>query len=109
MSFIYLGSPYTHVDSAIVRQRFRATEACTARLLIAGKHVYSPIVHCHSLAEQFDLPKSFNFWQRYNFAMLAKASELYVLCLPGWESSHGLSSEIAMAQQLSIPITYLEE
>ena len=94
MSFIYLGSPYSHLDPEIMLQRFESVKRLTASLLVAGHHVYSPIVHCHELAHDFDLPKDGPFWEDYNFAMLGVASQLWVHMQDGWNESKGLEGEM---------------
>lgn len=81
---IYLASPYTHRDEAIVCYRYTVAEKITAKLLCDGMVVYSPIVHCHHIAKNHTLPTDFAFWKKYNFAMLSKADELYVLKIDGW-------------------------
>lgn len=103
MSYIYLGSPYTHKDPAVMEQRYRITEAVTAYLLLSGVHVYSPIVHCHTMAVRYNLPRDIEFWRAYNFAMLEPASEFHTLVLPGWEDSRGLKEERVFAYQHKIP------
>jgi len=69
--------------------------------------IYSPIVHCHEMAERHKLPKDFAFWEKYNRAMLETADGLYILQLDGWELSKGLQSEIKFATKLNIPLTFL--
>lgn len=109
MSFIYLASPYSSPDAAVVTARFLAVEHCLAALLRAGKVVYSPIVHNHEVATKYDLPKDFNFWQQHNFGILAKSSALWVLCLEGWQQSRGVQAEITFAKQAQIPVLFGEE
>lgn len=105
MSFIYLASPYSSGDSKIMHARADAAMAFTAHHLSEGFHIYSPIVHCHEMANRFDLPRDFDFWMTYNYAMLAKASQLWVLALDGWDASRGVLAEIEMATKLSIQVT----
>lgn len=71
-----------------------------------GKHVYSPIVHCHPLAVTYDLPKEVDFWERFNFSMLIHARSLRVYMLDGWKDSRGLAGEIQFAQDCGIPVQY---
>lgn len=104
MSFIYLASPYTSHDPAIEHERFLQTEAFVAQHLEQSFHMYSPIVHCHELARKYSLPRDADFWRRYNFSILSCASSLWVLELPGWEFSRGISAETAFARECSIPI-----
>lgn len=90
---IYLASPYSHIDPAIVWSRFRAAEAATAWLLERKYWCYSPIVHCHALAETHRLPTDHAYWLEYNFHMLDRADHFYVLHIPGWRESKGISAE----------------
>jgi len=109
MSFIYIASPYTHQDPIVVQRRFEQVERITAAMLKAGIHAYSPIVHCHELAKKYKLPVRFDFWRDHNFAILAKASQLTVVCLEGWQTSKGITEERNLATMLSIPIRYRME
>ena len=107
MSFVYLASPYTHHDLRIVEERAEAVADAVAGFLRKGKFVYSPIVHCHEIAKKYDMPKDFGFWKAYNFAMLSKASSLWVMRLPGWEASVGVCSEIEFAKSFGLPIYFV--
>jgi len=96
---IYLASPYTNN----INWNFEKTEAIVAEMMKAGLPVFSPIVHNHSIAEKYDLPKDYEFWKGYNRAILCKAAQLYILTLPSWEISRGVQDEIAFAKELHIP------
>lgn len=109
MSFHYLASPYTSQEAAFMQRRFEAVEQMTARLLKDSIWVYSPIVHCHELANKFNLPRNFEYWESYNSALLAKASQLLVLDIEGWDESRGVCKEIELASQLSIPVAFLSD
>lgn len=108
MSFVYVASPYTNRDSQVMYQRFLMTERYTARALINKHWVYSPIVHCHEMAQRYRMPTDFDFWREYNYAMLNAASALEVLQLPGWAESRGVSDERAFAEKHEIPITLIK-
>lgn len=108
MSYIYLASPYTHKIKQTMNDRYRAVAAVTAAYLRSGLFVYAPIVHCHELAVHHALPRDFEFWKAYNYAMLQPASDLHILQLKGWDESTGVSAEIKRARELNIPITYVE-
>jgi hypothetical protein len=104
MSYSYLGSPYSSTDPVIRNNRY--LEAChvTAAMLKQNLIVFSPIVHCHMLAEMYDLPTDFTFWEHYCLGMLRQASEIVVLRLDGWEQSIGLRQEVSYAHANSIPV-----
>ncbi len=97
-SFAYLGSPYSHPEPSVREVRFKLALQATAELLHQRCWVYSPIVHCHQLALEHQLPFEFEFWRDYNFAMLAHAETMLVLALDGWRQSKGLQAEIGFCQ-----------
>lgn len=101
---IYLASPYSHHDPEIVQQRFDLVTQYTAKCLKAGYIIYSPIVHCHHLAQVTNLPTSFEFWSRYNLGVLSQCRALWILELEGWQISIGVSVERKFAEQSGIPI-----
>lgn len=104
MSFIYLASPYSSPDPDLMQKRYEVTRAHVAAALRAGVTMFSPIVHCHPLANAHTLPVDFDFWQVHNEAMLAEASDLYILTLSGWKTSKGVIAELYFARQRGIPV-----
>ena len=107
MSYIYLASPYTDKKALVQQDRYDKVLQVTARLLQAGIHIYSPIVHCHEAARRFNLRGDFTFWRDYNKVMLEAASGLWVLQLEGWADSAGTQWEISHATRLHYPIRLL--
>lgn len=105
---IYLASPYSDPDPAVVLFRYLETRRYTAKRIVEGVPLFSPIVHCHELAVNHDLPKDFAFWQTYNEAILRRALALAVLQLDGWENSKGVRGEIEFAQKYNIPVSYVD-
>lgn len=103
MSYIYLASPYSDPDPAIVQRRYHLVLSATASLLRDCIWTYSPIVHCHELARLHSLPTDFAFWRDYNKAMLQKANAIALLDIPGWENSKGVKDELQIAELLAIP------
>jgi len=108
MSFIYIASPYTHTEAWMRHRRFEDVANYTAKLIKAGKVVYSPIVHNHPLAVRYDLPTTFEFWEKFDCTFVKLASELHVLRLDGWEKSKGVAGEIACANEHNIPIIFAD-
>jgi len=104
---IYLASPYSHPDPAVREQRFRQACAAAAALLRAGHAVFSPIAHSHPLVE-YGLPTDWSFWERHDREHLARCDEVVVLLLEGWEESHGVQSEINIAQEMGKPIRFVD-
>lgn len=104
MAYIYLASPYSDPDPHIRKRRHLAAEAAVHWLLSRHIWVYSPIVHCHFLAEGYELPKGIDFWRPYSFAMLRPAAALWVLRIPGHETSAGVKDETHFATIYGIPL-----
>lgn len=95
MGFIYLAQPYSDKNPDVQENRYRLGCTAVARIIAAGHYPFSPIAHCHKIAEVHGLPGDASYWKSYNEQFLAAASELWVLPLPGWERSVGVQVEIA--------------
>ncbi len=105
---IYLASPYAHPDPHEMEYRFHRVCEATARLLLQGEVVYSPIAHNHYLAVNFNLPRTWDFWQNLDLRMIDRADAVWVLQLDGWQKSTGVNAEITYAIQRGIPVLYLD-
>jgi hypothetical protein len=108
MSFIYLASPYSNTSSERVYDNYRKALEATACLIKNGHIIFSPIVHCHEMAKEFDMPTGIAFWWKHNRAMMEKASEFHILTLDGWKNSKGIRREAALAVKLQLPIRYMD-
>ena len=107
--FFYLASPYSHPDKEIREQRYVQTLEVTAKLMLLKSPytIFSPIVHCHVMAEHCALPTNHTFWWKHNMAMLKKAKGLLVLTLPGWQESVGLKAELEFTESLGKPVRFI--
>jgi hypothetical protein len=87
----------------------RFTAACreAARFMRKGVMLFSPIAHTHPIA-QFDLPKGWDFWERYDRIIMEKCSGVLVLMLDGWEQSKGVAGEVLIAEELGLPVLRVE-
>lgn len=104
---IYLASPYTASSPSLVNERVHLALVATAHLIRKGLNVFSPIVYCHDMALRFGFPTDAAFWERLDEDFLRASAALYVLCIPGWEDSTGVSREIRLAELLNKPIMYV--
>jgi uncharacterized protein DUF1937 len=104
---IYLASPYNHPDEDIREMRYHEALLAVKWLLMEEMWVYSPIVHCHTLAKSHRLPHDIEFWWKYDSHMLTRADELMVLALEGWQDSIGIARECDFAYQLNKPVRFL--
>ena len=104
----YLACPYSHPDPDVREKRFRESNIAAARLMTAGEMIFAPISHTHPIAVDGDLPKGWDFWERYDRAILSCCHKIIVLRLPGWTESRGVRAEIEMAQEMGIPVEYID-
>ncbi len=107
-NLIYLSSPYTHAEHYMKVARFILVSKVAAKLMGEGKYIFSPITHCHPLAELESLPENWEFWEGYDRCMIAACDKLLVLRLPGWEISKGVQAEIKIATNHSQPVEYMD-
>jgi Domain of unknown function (DUF1937) len=104
---IYLASPYSHPDALVRAARFDAVCSAAARLIQAGRTVFSPVVHGHPLV-RFGLPTDWAFWQQFDTEHLRHCDEVVVLQIDGWQESEGVRAEVAWASTLGKRVEYLE-
>jgi nucleoside 2-deoxyribosyltransferase len=105
---IYLASPYTHPDPAVMQERYEQTCIAAADLMRAGFHVFSPIAHSHSIAQFGNLPTAWEYWREFDLVMVEKCDLFLVLILPGWEESTGVFAEFTHAKRHNIRTMFYE-
>ena len=103
---VYLAAPYNHPDPAVTQARMEAFYIAAANLTNEGYHVVSPLLF-HPIASRGLVGGDWKFWKEHAGALLTVCERLYVLTLEGWLDSEGVTSEIELARQLGLPITYL--
>lgn len=104
----YLAQPYSHPDPTIRRTRFIFAQRLTAKLLLQGENIFSPIVYAHDMALTFEMNKDAGSWMKFNLDMLRHCDMMFVLALKGWEESKGLQVELNVAKMLSLPIYWYD-
>ncbi len=100
---IYLASPYSHPDPQVRQYRYEQVLEATRLLMLQGRHIWSPIVYTHQLAEA-GMPMEWEFWAPFDRAMLSRCQELWVLALAGWRQSRGIQEEVRMARELGLRV-----
>ena len=104
----YLASPYSSPDPLVRKTRFLLVQQACAALISRGLHVWSPIVHSHDMAQRFDLPTDAGFWHEYNYDFIRRCDGLFVLAIEGWRASKGVAEELAIAQELVLPVRWID-
>lgn len=102
---IYLASPYSAKSRALRSFRYKEVRKAVFHFISRGFPVFSPIVYLVPFEKH--LPDNFPY-QDIDDTWLRCAEQLWVLKLPLWESSRGVTHEIAVAKLANIPISYLE-
>lgn len=103
---IYLATPYTAPDASVMEQRCAAATSAANTLIRQGHNVFSPISHGAEVGR--GLPPDFAFWSTSCLSFVKHwATDVYVLMLPGWEASVGVSAEMEAAKALNIPVTHI--
>ena len=113
---IYLCSTYSINEyglnkkelTKLMHRRWEYVRDVVAGLLEDGYPVFSPILHSHPAAVANDMPKDWKFWEELDYQYMDASSEVWVLKMPGWENSVGISSEIVYAIKNGIPVKYID-
>ncbi len=105
---LYLASQYSHPDPLIRHTRYLLVEEVTALLIKQGLIVYSPIVHCHSMAGRHGFPTDAKFWEHYNNSFIRHCAKVLVLVSPDLHTSKGVMAEIDFARHCHIPVEFID-
>lgn len=101
---IYLASPYSHPDPIVRESRFKRIANVAARLMEKGHFLFCPITHTHPINEAGINSPGWDFWAKYDYAMLDRCQELWIADMPGWKESVGVNAEIVHMELLQRPI-----
>ena len=105
---IYLASPYTHEDPSVMEQRFDAACRAAGKLMAQGYVVFSPIAHTHPIAVRCELPRGWDYWERFDRQFIEACQKVLVLRIDGWHTSKGVAAEVKLAESRGIPVDYID-
>ena len=74
-----------------------------------GYLVFSPIAHSHPIALAVNLPKDYEFWEKFCIAFVQWADEVWILKLDGWHTSMGIENEIITARGFNKLVKFIGE
>lgn len=105
---IYLASPMSHPNPAIVEARYHIAAIHAAYLKAQGIFVYSPGVYALGLATvgMEEIKWTHEQWMSYDREIFDTCKSLIVLKIPGWEESKGVQIEIGWAKSEGKLCTY---
>ena len=90
----YLASPYTKYPEGI-DAAFNEVCRVAGEMIKRGFLIYSPIAHTHPIALSADMdPLDYRIWQACDAPMVRACDGLFVVKMPTWDSSKGVSHEI---------------
>lgn len=105
---IYLASPYTHEDSYVREIRFLQSSRATAWIINTHRlNVFGAITHTQALVTRYQMPVQWEFWAEYDTAFISHAKEVWVLCIPGYTNSTGVTTERKLATAMGKKIRYV--
>lgn len=104
---IYLASPYSDPNPEVKEQRFNDVCRAAAELMRRGILIFSPIAHTHPIAN-FGLPSGWEFWRQFDYHHIETSEQVWVLTLPGWADSVGVSAEVEIAKELGKPVRLVD-
>ena len=106
MISVYLASPYTHANPAVMETRYLTVCRIVAQYA-RDYHIYSPIVHWHPIAVLYNLPKDWEFWKKINAKDIEMRDEFWFLQDKGWANSQGMKEEFTIAKNHKKPHKFI--
>ena len=108
----WFGSSGLEIIAAVpgrrIEARVRMANVIAGILIKERKEVvFSPISHSHPIAKDAGIDLMWSGWYEQDVAILRLCQKLYVLMIPGWDTSVGVRNEITLAKDLGMPIEYL--
>lgn len=106
---VYLASPLTNPDAAVRAQRTAAVGKACGWLMNNRQDVFffSPICSADAIAKECELPYQWEFWSAIDECMLSRCEEIWVLCIPGFQKSTGVTAERKIAARLGLPLKFV--
>jgi hypothetical protein len=91
-----------------MESRFDSICRIAGQLMQAGHVVFSPIAHTHPIAVRCELPRTWDYWEKFDREHIARCDKMTVVMLDGWSTSKGIKAEIEIAEELGKPIIYIK-
>lgn len=106
---VYLASPLTHADAVVRQERSVAVARATGWFMNNRSDYFflSPIAYAHLIASECTLPYEWHFWAEIDECLLSRCEEIWVLCIPGWKQSTGVTAERKISERLGLPCKFV--
>ena len=107
MKKTYLACPYSHPEIRTRLWRVSQADKKAAELMESGNLVFSPLSHSHPISNHCIVdPTNHDFWLEQDLWILDICDEMHILCLPGWDESKGIKTEIEHAVSKGVHVVY---
>lgn len=100
---IYIASPYSagNATPELLQERWEEVSSHMSKIMSIGINAFSPIMHCHPASTCGEgLPKTWDFWKKYDTFYLESHRCFGILKMPGWDISEGICEELKLAINL---------
>jgi hypothetical protein len=98
--YVYLASPYSDPSRIIMKKRFEQICFHAGTLLNVEAIVFCAIAHTHPICVCNELPRGYDYWEKFDRAFV-KWCEVFLICgMDGWEKSDGVNREFKLATEL---------
>lgn len=104
----YLALPYSDDSEDMMCWRADVSDFIFSELSKEGRSLYAPISSAHHVAKKYGMPRDWKFWKKLDEEFLSVCGKIIVIMLPGWEASVGLTAELKLAEELGLPIEWLD-
>lgn len=91
-----------------MQKRYEYAAKRTAEFMKRGITIFCPINHCHPIAEKHDMPRTWEFWKNHDLDYIRAAEGLWVLDMPHWKESTGITAEILYGLGLGRIVTHVD-
>ena len=106
--FVYIGSPYDHIEPDVRFARYEGIRMLTAQVIQAVSPAvvpFSPIAYTHP----FDVDENVKTnWYKFDLVILARCDAMFVVKQLGWNYSKGIKMEIRFCIDNKIPYCIVE-
>jgi len=110
---IYLAVPFSHPLKEVRDARNYVVNHVAASMIRDGLAVFSPISHSTDIMKLLQNGTQLtNGWEvmcRTDMRLLSHCDEMWIITLPGWEKSVGVTAEKKKAEELGIPVKMLDD
>lgn len=112
MKTIYLAAPFWHDKPNVRWARAEEASHVAVKLMISEQAaVFSPLSHGFHMHQYLPEPQrhDHDFWLQRDLAFLSNFDSLFLLPLPGWRESRGVTRELAFAKNHDLSLVLIQD